>query len=301
MEAMAWPLRYGEHTALPATKVAQVASPDASGRRGPGPRLPAVVAAVMTLALTLGGGTPGTEQPPRRAIGTATGTEAGEASVPRHTTRGQLLPDAPTPTARWEETSDAATTEVGVPDADDEESTPPTDVVETTPEGFSVIGGAATAGSGERRTFTVEVEAGLEAHADHLFETVGSALLDAESSWARDHALAQVEDPAEADVRVVLASPRTVDEWCATAGLDTAGSFSCWDGERAMLNRDRWRHGVEHVADLELYRAYLVNHEVGHGLGHGHVECPGPGAPAPVMMQQTLRLDGCEPNPWPYP
>ncbi|MDN5717960.1 MAG: DUF3152 domain-containing protein, partial [Janibacter sp.] len=51
--------------------------------------------------------------------------------------------------------------------------------------------------------------------------------------------------------------------------------------------------------DLQLYRHYLVNHEVGHGLGKGHERCPRKGSPAPVMVQQTLSLHGCTANPWP--
>ena len=37
---------------------------------------------------------------------------------------------------------------------------------------------------------------------------------------------------------------RPVDRFCAQAGLDTNGLFSCFDGRRAMLNLDRWQGGA---------------------------------------------------------
>ncbi|MFJ3598655.1 DUF3152 domain-containing protein [Streptomyces sp. NPDC090126] len=48
------------------------------------------------------------------------------------------------------------------------------------------------------------------------------------------------------------------------------------------------------------YRALIVNHEVGHRLGHGHGTCPGRGRPAPAMMQQINGLKGCAANARPY-
>jgi hypothetical protein len=43
---------------------------------------------------------------------------------------------------------------------------------------------------------------------------------------------------------------------------------------------------------------YLILHEFGHALGHGHEKCEGSGKPAHVMMQQTLGTGLCYPDPW---
>ena len=79
------------------------------------------------------------------------------------------------------------------------------------------------------------------------------------------------------------------------------GEVSCTLGSsQIMLNLDRWYIGVEHIDDLGLYRDYLINHEVGHAIGKLHQNCTGKGDPAPVMLQQTLELNGCDANAWPY-
>ncbi|WP_366519824.1 DUF3152 domain-containing protein [Nocardioides sp.] len=72
-----------------------------------------------------------------------------------------------------------------------------------------------------------------------------------------------------------------------------------------VINQDRWKFASpawnRARAGLRNYRHLVVNHETGHWLGHGHWGCPGPGQPAPVMMQQSKGLDGCRFNPWPRP
>lgn len=147
--------------------------------------------------------------------------------------------------------------------------------------------------------FSVEVEEGTGLDPDATAKLVEAALYD-ERSWARNHDLRRVA-PGEASVRIVIASPSSVDAICRRAGLDTAGWLSCWSGRTAAINLDRWQVGVGHVPDLAQYRRYVVNHEVGHGLGHGHEDCPGTGMLAPLMQQQTKTLSGCVANEWAFP
>jgi hypothetical protein len=170
-----------------------------------------------------------------------------------------------------------------------------------TDEGFEVAPSASgPVGEGTPVRYTVELEPEVDVGLRSLVGDVEEALTDPRS-WVQETALERVQHPTDADIRVVLATPTTVDQLCARAGLDTVGRFSCWNGEFAALNADRWQEGADDFPDLATYRRYLVNHEFGHGLGYGHVSCPGDGEPAPIMMQQTMGTDGCEANGWPHP
>ncbi|MCC5947756.1 MAG: DUF3152 domain-containing protein [Nitriliruptoraceae bacterium] len=177
---------------------------------------------------------------------------------------------------------------------------PPLSEPIVTAEGFHVVAGDATAGEGTTVRYTVEVEPAVRQDPLAVAAVVEEALHDPRS-WAADVRLERVEEPGDADIRVVLATPDTVDELCARAGLNTAGRFSCWNGQFAALNAMRWEQGADGFDDLAVYRRYLVNHEFGHGLGYGHVDCPAPGELAPVMMQQTMGTNGCVANGWVYP
>ncbi len=173
-----------------------------------------------------------------------------------------------------------------------------------TPEGFDLVGGdgVVVGPAGPIHTYSLEVEpaSGIDPYA---FAAEAETILSDARGWtARGERRLQRIGRTDAQVRVVLATPATVDAYCARAGLRTQGRYSCWNGRFAMLNADRWRTGAApFTAPLEQYRAYLVSHEVGHGLGYGHVGCPASGALAPVMMQQTISIGACLPNAWPYP
>lgn len=161
-----------------------------------------------------------------------------------------------------------------------------------------VPGSSEVAGTGDLVTYAVEVEAGLAVDSD-CFARVVELTLGDERSWIGSGRWSmQRVDTEDADIRVTLASPDTVDAYCLP--LRTGGIFSCWDGSRAMINLWRWETGATDFGDaLVEYRTYVINHEVGHGLGFGHVGCTGDGDPAPVMMQQTKTTGACLPNGWP--
>lgn len=179
------------------------------------------------------------------------------------------------------------------------ETVPP---LRRTGDGFLVVDRMSrTVGSGWPVSYSVEVEPTLRGQASDLQRTVTTALTDERRGWASATALRQVADPESARIRILLATPATVDRLWAAAGYYTGGQFSCWNGRFAALNLMRWRQAAEGFDSVEQYRTYQVNHEFGHGLGYGHEYCPGAGATAPVMMQQTKGLLGCEPNPWPHP
>lgn len=162
-----------------------------------------------------------------------------------------------------------------------------------------VPGSVPATGPGPVRTVRVEVEGGLPVDAAAFAAFVLDTLNDPRG-WGHAGAMTFARTDGDAELTVVLASPETSARMCRP--LDTGGRLSCRIGPRAILTHYRWVEAhPDYGTDRTGYRRYLVNHEVGHFLGHGHVPCPAPGAPAPVMQQQTMGLRGCAPNSWPHP
>jgi hypothetical protein len=164
-----------------------------------------------------------------------------------------------------------------------------------------VPGTSAAPGEGRLRRIRVSVEGGLPVDGAAFADFVLTTLND-KRSWAHD-GFAFARTDGDADTEVVLASPELSAELCRP--LRTMGTLSCRNGDKVVLTWYRWVNGQQDFgsddAGLTTYRQYVVNHEVGHSLGHGHVSCPGAGQPAPVMMQQTKGVTPCVANAWPYP
>jgi hypothetical protein len=162
-------------------------------------------------------------------------------------------------------------------------------------------GGSGKVGEGTPLRYRVEVEKGLSLSPAEVAEEVEEILADPRG-WTTDGESAFQRVPGGAtDFVVKVATPGTVDDVCGRFGLNTRGEFNCNVGDDVMVNLERWELATPVYADdVEAYRALIINHEVGHFLGQGHVTCPGKGKPAPAMMQQIKGMKGCVPNVWPY-
>jgi hypothetical protein len=164
-----------------------------------------------------------------------------------------------------------------------------------------VPGQSAAPGRGRVYTVRVEVETGLDIDRTAFAKFVLATLNDKRSWTEHGKRTFARTDAATADIQVVLASPAKSASMCLP--LRTFGKLSCREGANtAVLTDYRWVKAIEEYSgNHDGYRHYVINHEVGHVLGHGHEYCAGKGELAPLMMQQTKGLKGCRPNPWPHP
>lgn len=156
-------------------------------------------------------------------------------------------------------------------------------------------------GSGPLSTVRVRVDPLLD-ESPPLFTSYVDWILSDPRSWIGDGSVTwhRVGPRDPADLTIILAAPETVDAICFP--LRTGGYFSCRNGDTIGINVNRWNTATDWwPASLHVYRTYVINHEVGHFLGHGHKSCPGDGELADVMQQQTKTLAGCRANGWVFP
>ncbi|MEU4091062.1 DUF3152 domain-containing protein [Streptomyces sp. NPDC026673] len=161
-------------------------------------------------------------------------------------------------------------------------------------------GSSETVGHGRTLRYVVEAEDGSGLTAASVAAEVERVLADGRGWTTSGVAFRRVEGPPY-DFRVRAATPDTADALCAAYGLDTHGELNCNVAQTVVVNIKRWiLLSPQYEGRPADYHAMIINHEVGHFLGRGHRGCPGPGMPAPVMMQQIKGLHGCIANPWPY-
>ncbi len=195
---------------------------------------------------------------------------------------------------------------------------------------FEVMpGGSKPVGSGKLYRYTIEIETGVRLiEGNRSFARLVEQTLADPRSWTNPRAggisLQRVDKRGpRPDFRVTLLSQNTAREVCGY-GNGLPFDTSCRIGDRVYISAARWVRGaVSFNGDIGTYRRYVINHEVGHVFGNGHVACPAPGALAPVMMQQTFSVANnelrmlnervsqgaeipangyvCKPNAWPFP
>lgn len=127
------------------------------------------------------------------------------------------------------------------------------------------------------------------------FHHIAVPLVEHPRGWKDLDVVADVRD-ADSVVMLtpgdVLAEkfPQFADERLSVCNMNT---------REVWINEDRWLRNIPDKSQLPLpaYRAYVLQHELGHALGFGHANT-GPG-PTPVMVQQTLGLGAGTPNPFP--
>ena len=147
--------------------------------------------------------------------------------------------------------------------------------------------------------YVLRVEGGTHVDAAAAAPIVERILNDKRGwSTAQNTSFQPVADPAAADLTLNIATPPSADALCSP--LDTGGMWNCRNANNVVINSDRWNWGAVTFPDVDSYRTYVTNHEVGHFLGHEHEFCAGAGLKAPLMAQQSHDLaGGCVYNAWP--
>jgi hypothetical protein len=169
---------------------------------------------------------------------------------------------------------------------------------------YATTTGPVLGRSGPIRRFRVAIESNIAVVHMADFDAKINATLGDPRSWiaAGRYRLQQVPSSASYEFTIYLTTPTTTSRMCAP--LRVRNFTSCRQGPHVVLNLARYLTSVQSYTKtsipLDTYRTYMINHEVGHALGHGHELCSAAGKLAPVMEQQTFGLHGCRANPWPF-
>ena len=146
-------------------------------------------------------------------------------------------------------------------------------------------------------TYDVSYRGTIQADKEE-FRNLVRETLTSPNGWARAGVTFK-EVSSGGRLHVVLASG---DQVKAVSPSGCSAELSCTVKPYVLINDTRWRLSTDSYNNagqsLKKYRQMVINHEVGHFLGHDHVTgCVG--GYAPIMLQQSTGLRGCLANEWP--
>nr|WP_280924726.1 DUF3152 domain-containing protein [Bifidobacterium sp. ESL0745] len=134
------------------------------------------------------------------------------------------------------------------------------------------------------------------------FENTVFRTLNDQRGWPRAGAtFAYSANSSRCDFTVYLSQASQMKTFSPTC----SNNYSCCVGNDVVINIDRFNGATPQLLaagmGIDRYRVMVINHETGHRLGHfdNDPSCPAPGAPAPLMQEQSMNLRGCTPNEWP--
>ena len=145
-------------------------------------------------------------------------------------------------------------------------------------------------------SFDISSRGALKGDVNEFANVVESTLTD-NRGWIRA-GVKFSKVSSEGRLHVVLASGAEIDKYAGCSA-----ELSCTVYPYVLINDARWLGATDsyNSAGLSLtsYRQMVINHEVGHFLGHDHISTCEAGGVAPVMLQQSTGLRGCMGNSWP--
>lgn len=133
-------------------------------------------------------------------------------------------------------------------------------------------------------------------------DTVFSTLNDPRG-WPRAGAVFQEADGTDPNACSMTLTLAAADQMTSFS-TECSDEYSCRVGNDVVINVDRWNNATEGWLNaggtVSRYRTMVINHEVGHRLGHldNELTCSAVNQPAPLMQQQSMDLLGCTPNEW---
>lgn len=124
---------------------------------------------------------------------------------------------------------------------------------------------------------------------------------DADTNTSSGTSTSSAANAVDCDFTLWLSEASQVPSFSSYCSVE----YSCRVGNAVIINQSRWNEPTSSWlnggGNLENYRTMVLNHEVGHRLGHMDNEnvCASPNGPAPLMQEQSISLRGCSIRWWP--